>query len=63
MELDFSAFTNITCTTVLTANAYGARGSWPFTGSRWFEKQDETCVLSMRLHDKMEKQHGIYNIK
>ncbi len=31
---------SLTCTTVLTANAYGARGSWPFSGTRVFEKQD-----------------------
>ncbi len=30
----------INCTTVLTANAYGARGSWPFSGERWFQKTD-----------------------
>ncbi len=30
----------ITCTTVLTANAYGTRGSWPFGGSRWLRKQN-----------------------
>ena len=36
----------ITCTTVLTARAYGARGSWPFTGTRSFEKHDGVWKLS-----------------
>ena len=31
---------SVNCTTVLTANAYGARGSWPFRGTRSFEKRD-----------------------
>ncbi len=33
---------SVSCTTVLTANAYGAKGAWPFTGRRMFTKQDGT---------------------
>ena len=36
----------ITCTTVLTANAYGASGSWPFTGTRSFEKRGGAWMLA-----------------
>ena len=41
-------YATITCTTVLTANAYGARGSWPFSGTRSFEKRDGIWMLSTR---------------
>ncbi|KIR03635.1 hypothetical protein P261_02450 [Lachnospiraceae bacterium TWA4] len=38
----------VNCTTVLTANAYGARGSWPFSGTRSFEKQNGTWKVINR---------------
>ena len=41
-------YATITCTTVLTANAYGARGSWPFRGTHTFEKRDGAWMLASR---------------
>lgn len=38
----------VNCTTVLTANAYGARGSWPFSGTHSFEKQKGTWKVINR---------------
>ena len=35
---------SINYTSVLNANAYGARGTYRMSGTHWFEKQDESWI-------------------